>query len=176
MCVISEFGPEPLLFLPTPVHTNAFAMARGYRKIHFETPQAIIEKKKMSQPVYVRSFGSYVIHDAVPCALDLCAAGATAAVTASLVPLHVASHAESFTATFVGAQEWLLTRVRVAVDPQTGWARKSLVAHLTDVPILRRAGKVGRGRRRDVVVMLVLLLPLAAVVGIYWRSVLRVRD
>ena len=152
-------------------------MARGYRKKYsLRRHRRSLNRRECPQPVYVRSFGSYVIHDAVPCALDLCAAGATAAVTASLVPLHVASHAESFTATFVGAQEWLLTRVRVAVDPQTGWPRKSLVAHLTDVPILRRAGKVGRGRRRDVVVMLVLLLPLAGVVGIYWRSILRVRN
>ena len=168
MRVISEFWPRAFtffcqrLFIRTPSPWQ-----EGIRKIHFETPQAIIEKKSRSQPVYVRSFGSYVNHDAVPCALDLCAPGATAAaVTASFVPLHVASHAESFTAPFVGAQERLLARVRVAVDPQTGWSRKSLVAQLTDVPILRRAGKVGRGRRRDVVVMLVLLLPLAGVVGI----------
>ena len=50
-------------------------------------------------------------------ARDLCAPGAPAAVTASLVPFHVASHTESFTASLVGAQKWLLTSMRVAVDP-----------------------------------------------------------
>ena len=38
-------------------------------------------------------------------------------MTASLVPFHVASHTESFTTSFVGAYEWLLTSVRVAVNP-----------------------------------------------------------
>ena len=94
-------------------------MARGYRKIHFETPQAISEEEIVASRcmVYVRCFGSYVTHDGLQCALNLCAPGASAAVTASLVPFHVASHAESFTTSFVGAQEWLLTGVRVAVDP-----------------------------------------------------------
>ena len=92
--------------------------------------------------MYVRRIGSYVNHDAVHCALNLCAPWTTAAVAASLMPLHVASHAEGFTATFVGAQEWLLTGVRVAVYPQTRWPRESFVSHLADIPILRLDSKV----------------------------------
>ena len=93
--------------------------------------------------MYVRRFGSYVIHDAVQCALNLCAPGATATMTASLVPLHVTSHTEGFTACFVGAQKWLLTSVRVAVDPQTRRTRESFIAHLANVSILRLASKIG---------------------------------
>lgn len=104
-------------FLITPIDRNAFATARGYSKIHFETPQAIREAENRPQPVYVRRCRSYVIHDAVQCVLNSCAPGATAAVAASLVPLHVAPHAERFTTSFVGAQKWLLASVRVAVDP-----------------------------------------------------------
>lgn len=93
--------------------------------------------------MYVRRCGSYVIHDAVQCVLNSCAPGATAAVAASFVPLHVAPHAERFTTSLVGAQEWLLASVRVAVDPQTRWSRESFVAHLADVSILRLASEVG---------------------------------
>ena len=64
-------------------------------------------------------------------------------MTASLVPLHVASHAEGFTTPFVRAQEGLLARVRVAVDPQARWPGESFVTDLADVPILRLASKIG---------------------------------
>jgi hypothetical protein len=37
-------------------------------------------------------------------------------VTSSFVPLHVAAHAECFSASLVRTLEWLLTRMRVGVD------------------------------------------------------------
>ena len=79
--------------------------------MHSKMPQAIREEET------VASRCIYVNHDAVESALNLCAPGTSAAVTASFVPFHVASHAECFTTSFVGTQEWLLASVRVAVDP-----------------------------------------------------------
>lgn len=71
--------------------------------MHFGAPQAISEAKNHPQPLYVRRFGSYVNYDNVQCALYLSALWATTTMTASLMSFHVAPHAKSFTASFVGA-------------------------------------------------------------------------
>lgn len=86
---------------------------------------------------------------------DLSHAGAAGlkVVAATLVSLHVAPHAEGLAAAGVRALEWLLSSVRVAVDPERAGARKGLVARLADVAILRLRERSRRGRR-DVVVVL----------------------
>jgi hypothetical protein len=70
-------------------------------------------------------------------------AAAVVVVATTLVPLHVAAHAEGLAATGERALEGLLARVRVAVDPQRAGPREGLVARLANVPVLA----LGKGRR-----------------------------
>lgn len=58
------------------------------------------------------------------------------AVATPLVPLHVAADTESLSTPGVRALEWLLARVRVAMDSKTAGSAESLVAGLADVAVL----------------------------------------
>lgn len=60
------------------------------------------------------------------------------AMTAALVTLHVASDAESLSASGLRAHERLLASVAVTVDPQATRSRKGLVARLANVSVLGR--------------------------------------
>ena len=79
-------------------------------------------------------------------------------MTTSLVAFHIAPHAESFSAAFVGTLEWLLPRMRVAVDAKTRWPGECFGAGRADVSVLGLASKVRRRRLRNVMVMLMLEL------------------
>lgn len=57
-------------------------------------------------------------------------------VTAPLMPLHVAPYTEGLAAASMGALERFLPRVGVAVDPETAWSAKCLVAGLAYVSVL----------------------------------------
>ena len=52
-------------------------------------------------------------------ARTLCTSRAGTAMTTSLVSFHIAPHAKSFPTAFVGTLEWLLPRMRVAVNAKT---------------------------------------------------------
>lgn len=76
-----------------------------------------------------------------------------ARVTTPLMPLHVTPHAKSLPTPGTWALERLLSRVRMAVDLQTGWSAESLAARPADVPVL---GLRVRGLRRSANVVVVL--------------------
>lgn len=69
------------------------------------------------------------------------------------MPLHVASYAESLAAASMGALEWLLTGVRVAVNAKGARAGESFVTSLADVAILRLWERCCR-RRGNIMVVL----------------------
>jgi hypothetical protein len=74
-------------------------------------------------------------------------------MTAAFVALHVATDAKRLSAARMGALEWLLAGMAVAVDPETARPRKRLVASGADVSILR-LWVCRLTRRADVMVML----------------------
>lgn len=73
-------------------------------------------------------------------------------VAASLVALHVAAYAESFSTASLRALERLLASVGVAVNAQAAGATEGLVARRADVAVLRLRVEMPRGGVKVVVV------------------------
>lgn len=57
-------------------------------------------------------------------------------MTSPFVPLHVTPYTESLSTTSLRALEWLLSRMAVAMDPQTARSTERLAACLANVSIL----------------------------------------
>ena len=95
-------------------------------------------------------------------------------MTTSFVSFHIAPHAEGLSAAFVGTLEWLLPRMRMAVNAKTRRPGESLVARGAAVSVLGLASKVRRGRLRNIMVML--MLELIWIAWIYGICLLGISD
>lgn len=81
----------------------------------------------------------------------------SSAMTAALMTLHIAAHAERLSAACMCASEWLLASVAMRVNSETGWTRKSFVACTTDIALVVLR-VLCCGRKWEVVVMLPALM------------------